>query len=559
MVSERSTACAALGKSAMPKRAVRLCFALWAGFAVIAASIYSAALDAPFLSDDFGYIVSHPYTESLDEESLRAVFDPWGPAKLYTANYAPMHLLLTAIEREVFGDSTLGYHLVNIALHALVSVLLVAWLWQLGVGRQIAVGAGLVFLVHPANVEAVAWMSQLKTLAAMGSSLAALLLLRRLPALATLFFSVALLTKSAALFALPTAAAIAWAQGGRDGRRIFLWLAGWLLISVAWAFPHIASFEHLPAVDVQAFDDPLVHLYTVMSIGMRYLVMAATSYGVSAWQEPAPVLSPTDPWMLAAIVMGVYLAVRFVRALHARSSELVFWVAAGAAFLLVAQIEPFANPMADRYLYFMLPGLMGAALLEARSYAWRQEIDLERMAPVVAVLTLVVVLGFGWRSAERVQLWQSESALLLDAAAHYPEGSTAAFVRARRAAQDGDVPRAIEQIRLATDRGVDDFMALEQDPGLAPLRDEPAFRELVQELAGRWIARARESGYSTQPALRVLGIAHLKREEYFEAGRAFEEALAAGGPLDEFLRADLADPRLRVPTMQARAPRVRAR
>jgi hypothetical protein len=543
---------------ALPERTALLCFVLWIGFAAIAASIYSSALTAPFMSDDFGYIVSHPYTESLDAESLREIFDPWGPAKLYTANYAPVHLLLTAIERQAFGDSTRGYHIVNIALHALVSVLLVAWLWQLGVGRLIAVAAGLVFLVHPANVEAVAWMSQLKTLAAMSFSLASLLLLRRLPALATLLFILAILTKSAALFLIPTAVALACTLGGREGRRTLAWLSGWLLISVAYAFAHIGSFELLPAVDVQAFDDPLVHLYTVVSIGMRYIVMAATSYGVSAWQEPAPVLSPTDPWVLAAVPMGFYLAVRFFRALRAGSSELVFWVAAGAAFLPISQIEPFATPMADRYLYFLLPGLMGAALLEARSYAWRQQIDLARMAPVAAALTFAVVFSFGWRSAERVQLWQSEASLLLDAASHFPEGSTAAFIGARSAAQDGDVPRAIEQIRLAAQRGVDRFMTLPHDPGLAPLRDEPAFQELVRELAGQWIHRAHERGYSTQPGLRILGVAHLQREEYPEAVGAFEAALSAGGPLDETLREEIAAARLHLTTVQAMATQERA-
>jgi hypothetical protein len=520
MVSERLMDNPAPSTRALPERTALLCFVLWIGFAAIAASIYSSALTAPFMSDDFGYIVSHPYTESLDAESLREIFDPWGPAKLYTANYAPVHLLLTAIERQAFGDSTRGYHIVNIALHALVSVLLVAWLWQLGVGRLIAVAAGLVFLVHPANVEAVAWMSQLKTLAA--------------------------------------AVALACTLGGREGRRILAWLSGWLLISVGYAFAHIGSFELLPAVDVQAFDDPLVHLYTVVSIGMRYIVMAATSYGVSAWQEPAPVLSPTDPWVLAAVPMGFYLAVRFFRALRAGSSELVFWVAAGAAFLPISQIEPFATPMADRYLYFLLPGLMGAALLEARSYAWRQQIDLARMAPVAAALTFAVVFSFGWRSAERVQLWQSEASLLLDAASHFPEGSTAAFIAARSAAQDGDVPRAIEQIRLAAQRGVDRFMTLPHDPGLAPLRDEPAFQELVRELAGQWIHRAHERGYSTQPGLHILGVAHLQREEYPEAVGAFEAALSAGGPLDETLREEIAAARLHLTTVQAMATQERA-
>ena len=136
------------------------------------------------------------------------------------------------------------------------------------------------------------------------------------------------MTKSAALFALPTAAAVAWSVGGRDGKRIAAWLVGWVVLAGLWAVPHFASFEHVPAVDVEAFDDPLVHLYTVAAIFMRYLAMAATSFGVSAWQEPAPTLVALDPWVIGAALCGLALLLRMVLSARQRSPELAFWVAA---------------------------------------------------------------------------------------------------------------------------------------------------------------------------------------------------------------------------------------
>jgi fatty acid desaturase len=156
MVSERSAALPAPGTSAIPERSALLFLALFSGFAVVAASLYGSVLTAAFVSDDYGYIVSHPDTESRDSESVREIFDPWGMAKLYTANYAPVHLFLTSGEREPFGDATLGYHIVNVTLHTLVGVLFVVWLWQLGVGRVASVAAGLVCVIHPVNIEAVA-------------------------------------------------------------------------------------------------------------------------------------------------------------------------------------------------------------------------------------------------------------------------------------------------------------------------------------------------------------------------------------------------------------------
>ena len=61
----------------------------------------------------------------------------------------------------------------------------------------------------------------------------------------------------------------------------------------------------------------------------------------------------------------------------------------------------------------------------------------------------------------------------------------------------------------------------------------------MQEIAGRWIAMAQRRGYSTQPELRFLAIAHATRGEYTEAVKALEGALAAGGPLDDVVRAEL--------------------
>ena len=63
---------------------------------------------------------------------------------------------------------------------------------------------------------------------------------------------------------------------------------------------------------------------------------------------------------------------------------------------------------------------------------------------------------------------------------------------------------------------------LERDPGLAPIRESPEFRELVRELALRWIELARKRGYHTQPELRMQGMAHLARGELEQAVDAFE-------------------------------------
>ena len=514
---------------------------LWAfvAFALLATAVYGPALSGPFLSDDIAYLISHPYTKPLSLANVRAMLDPFGPAKLYAANYAPVHLLATALELRMFADSMPPYHLVNVGLHALNAVLLACWLRRAGLGTPAVLGGGLFFLLHPANVEAVAWISQLKTQGALAFGLGAILVFQRHPVSGAVLFALSLLTKASGLFALPTAAAWLWADRSAT-RRDWLGLASWLAIAALYAVPQFASFSHLGAVEVPAYEAPWVQLRSVAAIGARYLLMAPTSIGVSAWQEPEPALSWLDPWWLASIPLGCALGARGLWCLNRRQREAAFWVAAVAAWVPISQLFPFATPVADRYLLFILPGLVGGAVLASRH-------GLARLGGAVphalgfafAAAFAALLVGFGIHSHARAGLWQSETRLLLDAARHYPDGATAKILAARSAAQRGDVEASVAALRAVGARGADRFTALAQDPGLAPIRHTPEFQSFIYDSAGRWIELARKRGYSTQPELRFLAIAHSTRGEHAEALAALEAALAAGGPLEPQVRQEL--------------------
>ena len=82
----------------------------------------------------------------------------------------------------------------------------------------------------------------------------------------------------------------------------------------------------MASIHVPAYEDRFVQLRTIAAIGARYLVMAATSYGVSAFQALPPATSPLDPWWLASIPLGALLAWRVLGTLRRREEEAAYWI-----------------------------------------------------------------------------------------------------------------------------------------------------------------------------------------------------------------------------------------
>ena len=115
---------------------------------------YAWALRADFIWDDDAYVTKNTTLESLD--GLRRIWFEFGAVPQY---YPLVHTSFW-IERHLWGLNPLGYHAVNILLHAAGALLV----WRLLV-RLAVPGAWLaaaLFAVHPVEVESVAWITERK-------------------------------------------------------------------------------------------------------------------------------------------------------------------------------------------------------------------------------------------------------------------------------------------------------------------------------------------------------------------------------------------------------------
>ncbi len=116
--------------------------------------IYWPALRGDWLWDDDRYI-----TDNLLLRTFAGLEKIWLQPGL-TSDYYPVEATVQWVQWHLWGMETLGYHLTNVVLHS-VSALLV---WRL-LGKfhlKFAWLGGLLFAVHPLQVESVAWVAELK-------------------------------------------------------------------------------------------------------------------------------------------------------------------------------------------------------------------------------------------------------------------------------------------------------------------------------------------------------------------------------------------------------------
>lgn len=154
--------------------------ARWAALAlaVLAAGVYANATANGFALDDEYVIVNNPRVHGTDHlpEILTEPYWPNTPERL--GLYRPLTGITYAVEWEIWGDDPLPFHVTNVLLHALVTVLVFALLLGL-TGLPAAVAGAAVFAVHPVHVEAVANVVGRAELLAAGLVLAAALVYLR--------------------------------------------------------------------------------------------------------------------------------------------------------------------------------------------------------------------------------------------------------------------------------------------------------------------------------------------------------------------------------------------
>ena len=380
------------------------------------------------------------------------------PAALALRRFGLTYLTIHA-EQLVWRDWAPGFHLGNVALHAVASGLVGVLALRLGTRPWVACAVGLLFAVHPAHTEAIASIENRKEILAMIFVAASVLLYltpRTWTTVAALAaWALAMHAKEVAavglVLALPLADVLVRGVSLRRALcRTVPVAAVAVLATVLYGGNVLAQLA--PAAVAKATagaattagDALLVSAASVPSL-VRLLFFPRT---LSAdYPPPRP-----DGLLDAGVLAGIAIVAAALGAivLAARRAPLVAFAIAWivAMYLPLATVIPLGpHFIAERYLY--VPSF-GACLLVALGLD-----AIRRRAPAMALAGLALLLVAGaLRSMARVQDWHDALALWESAAHAVPEGSGRIHAELGLAlSHAGRSAEAIDHFRLSIARG----------------------------------------------------------------------------------------------------------
>ena len=424
---------------------------------------YVPLFRAGFIWDDDGHVTR------ADLQSLAGLHRIWFSLDSTQQYYPALHSAFW-VEHRLWGDSALGYHLLNIGLHAAAACLLALFLTRLlrlgqpqarEASPAVKLGAwaaALLFALHPLSVESVAWVSEQKnTLSTCLALLAGCVFLRFWQGRswlayggATLLFILAVLSKSVTVTTPAALLVLLWWRIGRLAwRRDVLPLLPWLAFGL--------GFGLMTAYVERTYVGAAGASFALGPLDRLVLAARVVFFYAGKWLWPHPLIFIYPRWQVNAGiaaqwwgVIGVLAAllVAWKRLPHSRGPLALVLCYSGLLFPALGffNVYPFVfSYVADHFQYFASLVLAAAVGL---SFGHGLSKD---GAARFASLGLLVLLAGGWAILTRVQArqYQTEAGLYEATLARNPDAWLAHGNLGAILAHAGKVQQAIGHYQTA--------------------------------------------------------------------------------------------------------------
>ena len=396
----------------------------------------------------------------------------WSDVRAAQQYYPVLHTAFW-IEHQLWGDETIGYHLLNVVLHASACCLLalvLRKLWthpsqpraaSLAGTRFVPAGtewfAALLFAVHPMSVESVAWISEQKNTLSLVFYLSAALVYwnfsehrrARTYGVATILFLLALGSKTMTATLPATLLVVLWWKNGNiRWRRDVIPLLPWFMMAAAAGLLTAWVERHVVGAEGVQYD---------LSLAQRVLLAGRIIWfyvGQLVW--PADLAFFYQRWNVAVnavnwfgyLVATIGVTAAFFSIRRRSRSPLAIWLLfTGALFPALGffNVYPFIfSYVADHFQYLASVALIagaagGVARLLALAPAW-----LQNAGRVVCGITIIALAVLTYRQSG---LYRENETLFRATIAKTPDSWMAHHILGFTLAKSGDPARREEAIR----------------------------------------------------------------------------------------------------------------
>ncbi len=426
-----------------------------------ATAVYANTLLNGFVYDDRSQIVENAWIRDFGNVPRMFVTGVWEFEGGVSNYYRPVMLWIYTAVYHVFGLRAWGYHLVSVILHAAVSLLVLLTirhvLYRAGgesrTSPQAALAGALLFAVHPAGTEAVAWVAGVPELTYSLFLLLALLLhsrdgdglwKSRTAALAA--FAFAAISKETALVFPALIFTYEMCLRGSSATRAVARTAPYVAVAAAYLLLRMAVLPSFAPLERHRDLDRFQIALNAFPLFAGYLGKLVAPVRLNAFHVLHPISSLLAPIGLLSIAAAVGFAALAVVS-FVRWRPLVFGLAATVLPLAPVLYIPALgeNTFAERYLYLPVCGLaLIVALVVAAVRAARPG-----WTPVLtALLAGLVGLG-GLATVRRNAVWRSDLALWTDTVRKSPDSAFARNELGISLAEAGRMEDAVEEYRAA--------------------------------------------------------------------------------------------------------------
>lgn len=404
----------------------RYIFPVLAGIIIIitGASFFPALKNGFTNWDDSVYLIDNTLARELSIKNVVRIF-----TNLNKAVYEPLTLITFNIEHHFFGLDPFIYHLNNLLLHLLNTLLVFAMIYSLSKKNLLAAFiTSILFGIHPLRVESVAWITERKDvlyaffyLLAMLSYIACLIKThwKKYYVLSILFFILSVLSKPAAVSLPMVLFLIDYMNGKKIDLKNLLFKLPFILIMILSSIlcfwvklgAQVTQKESLVGMRL----NPLFYTDSIIFYVKKVLWPMDLCAYYKLSHKPGYLLGgsfPLSPILVILYIGGMIWAFK-------KSRDIFF----GAAFFLLSLLPVISlTPFADRYTYVPYLGLF---------YLWAHGIvgiyeSLLRKKAFILRITVLFLATFmigtlSLMTQARCGIWKDSSTLWTDTLKKHPD------------------------------------------------------------------------------------------------------------------------------------------